>query len=125
MKAGPRHQYFLSLLLPQLHLALLRQAEPSSAATVRRPRDAGAGAPATRRALSAREREVVHWLQEGKSNADIAAILGLSPLTVKNHLQRIYQLLGARNRTEAVHRCAALRLLPQQREATGKGHFPA
>lgn len=120
MKPGPRHQYFLALLLPQLHLAVLRQMEAGMPARTR-----AVGAAPTRRALSARECEILQWLQEGKRNAEIGAILGLSPLTVKNHLQRIYQLLGARNRTEAVQRCSALRLLPPQRETTGQPHLPA
>ncbi len=101
MRPGVRHAYFLALLLPYLHLALVRLARPALA---RRP-DA---APATRRALSGREADIVHWLREGKRNEEIAAILGISALTVKNHLQRIYRLLEVRNRTEAVARCGAL-----------------
>ncbi|UUZ55510.1 helix-turn-helix transcriptional regulator [Massilia sp. H-1] len=75
-----------------------------------------AGAPARRapmaaaaRALSGREHDILRCLREGKKNAEIGAILGISALTVKNHLQRIYPLLGARNRTEAVARSHALR----------------
>ena len=95
MQPGPRQAYFLSLLLPQLHLALLRLA----------PAGAGcAAAPAQRRALSAREADILRWLREGKRNGEIALILGISALTVKNHLQRIYKLLGVRNRTEAAAR---------------------
>ena len=47
------------------------------------------------------------WLLEGKRNDEIGALLGMSGLTVKNHLQRIYKLLGVRNRSEAVARCTA------------------
>jgi transcriptional regulator EpsA len=102
MRPGPRHAYFLALLLPQLHLALERLARPA-------PARAGQGAPpapSARRALSAREADILRWLREGKRNHEIAAILGISALTVKNHLQRIYKLLEVRNRTEAVARCA-------------------
>jgi len=88
---GPRQAHFLALLLPHLHLALARLAAPAPRAAM------GGGA----RALSGRETEILQWLREGKKNAEIGAILGISALTVKNHLQRIYPLLGARNRTEA------------------------
>lgn len=98
MRPGPRHAYFLSLLLPHLHLALLRLAQSKPA------RPGGDPARAQRRALSAREADVLRWLREGKRNDEIALILGISALTVKNHLQRIYKLLGVRNRTEAVAR---------------------
>lgn len=51
--------------------------------------------------LAPREEEVMRWVAEGKSNAEIACILGISPLTVKTHLQRIYPKLGVENRTSA------------------------
>lgn len=56
------------------------------------------------RALSVtpRESEVLLWLSRGKSNADIAAILGLSPRTVDKHLEQIYKKMGVENRTAAV-----------------------
>ncbi len=53
-------------------------------------------------ALSPREREVFHWLAQGKANEEIATILGISPHTVKNHLDHIFQKLGVHNRVEAV-----------------------
>jgi transcriptional regulator EpsA len=98
-----RHAYFLALLLPHLHLALVRLAPPRRAAGI-----------APGRGLTARESEIVHWVRAGKRNDEIGALLGLSALTVKNHLQRIYKLLGVRNRTEAVARCASLRLLTEE-----------
>ncbi len=54
------------------------------------------------RLLTLREREIHHWLSEGKSNEDIAAILGISNHTVKNHLSHIFQKLGVENRHAAV-----------------------
>jgi DNA-binding CsgD family transcriptional regulator len=103
MRPGPRHGYFLELLLAHLHLALLRLPAPE-ARTVDAPP----------RALSAREAEIVGWLREGKSNEEMAQILGISALTVKNHLQRIYRLLGVGNRAHALARCLELRLLETQ-----------
>ena len=54
--------------------------------------------------LTAREREVLHWLGGGKTDRDIATILGISPRTVHKHLQRIYEKLGVETRTAAVVR---------------------
>jgi DNA-binding response OmpR family regulator/DNA-binding CsgD family transcriptional regulator len=51
--------------------------------------------------LTAREGEVLSWLSKGKSNRDIAEILGLSPRTVDKHLEQIYAKLGVENRTAA------------------------
>jgi DNA-binding NarL/FixJ family response regulator len=51
--------------------------------------------------LTAREGEVLSWLSKGKSNRDIAQILGLSPRTVDKHLEQIYAKLGVENRTAA------------------------
>ncbi|MGN6031113.1 MAG: LuxR C-terminal-related transcriptional regulator [Thermomicrobiales bacterium] len=52
--------------------------------------------------LSARELDVLLLAMQGMTNADIATQLFISPMTVKNHLARIYQRLGVRNRNEAV-----------------------
>jgi DNA-binding NarL/FixJ family response regulator len=51
--------------------------------------------------LTAREGEVLAWLSKGKTNRDIAQILGLSPRTVDKHLEQIYAKLGVENRTAA------------------------
>ena len=49
-------------------------------------------------ALSERQREVMMLLVEGLSNKEIARRLGISPETVKTHLARLYERLGARRR---------------------------
>lgn len=95
-----RHAYVLALLLPQLHLMLQYLVQLRT--------EARTGVLA--RAVSAREAEILHWVREGKSNDEIGQILGISGLTVKNHLQRLYRLLGVSNRTHAIARGAALRL---------------
>jgi DNA-binding response OmpR family regulator len=51
--------------------------------------------------LTSREGEVLSWLSKGKTNRDIAQILGLSPRTVDKHLEQIYSKLGVENRTAA------------------------
>jgi len=62
-------------------------------------------------ALSEREVEILHWVREGKSNHEIGMVLSISPLTVKNHIQRILKKLQASNRTQAVSKAMGLRLL--------------
>ncbi|MCG6206811.1 response regulator transcription factor [Rhodopseudomonas sp. HC1] len=56
---------------------------------------------ATEFGLTSRESEVLAWLSKGKTNRDIAQILGLSPRTVDKHLEQIYAKLGVENRTAA------------------------
>ncbi|MCH8861856.1 MAG: response regulator transcription factor [Proteobacteria bacterium] len=50
-----------------------------------------------------RQREVLGLLTEGLSNKVIAGKLDIREVTVKLHLKNIYKLLGAQNRTHAVH----------------------
>jgi DNA-binding NarL/FixJ family response regulator len=61
--------------------------------------------------LSAREREVLACLAQGRSNREIAAALSVTLATVKSHLVRIYAKLEASNRNEALGRAVALGLL--------------
>jgi DNA-binding CsgD family transcriptional regulator len=51
--------------------------------------------------LTQREAEVLHWVSGGKSNDDVARILGISSATVKKHLEHIYDRLAVANRTAA------------------------
>lgn len=52
--------------------------------------------------LSPREREILRWVGEGKRNSEIASILGISPLTIRKHLENIFAKLGVETRTAAV-----------------------
>lgn len=101
-----RHAYFLALLLPHLHLMVQHLAQWRAACAI-------ASVTVLTRPVSAREMEILHWVREGKTNDEIGQILGISGLTVKNHLQRLYRLLGVSNRTHAIARGAALRLFEQ------------
>jgi DNA-binding NarL/FixJ family response regulator len=67
--------------------------------------------PGTDEVLSAREMEVLTFMAEGASNADLAARLFVSVNTAKTHVGRILTKLDARSRTEAVARARALHLL--------------
>jgi DNA-binding NarL/FixJ family response regulator len=52
-------------------------------------------------ALSDREAQVLAWIARGKSNRDIATIIGLSPRTVTKHVEQIFAKLDVENRTSA------------------------
>ncbi len=54
--------------------------------------------------VTAREAEVLLWVAQGKSNADIATILGCAENTVKVHLSRIFEKCGFENRNAATVR---------------------
>lgn len=51
--------------------------------------------------LTLRQAEVLRWIAEGKTNDEIATILGCSANTVKMHLKDIFQRLGVHTRTAA------------------------
>lgn len=51
--------------------------------------------------LTAREREIVDLVAEGKTNAQIAAQLWVAPSTVKKHLEHVYEKLGVGRRAAA------------------------
>ena len=51
--------------------------------------------------LSRREAEVLSWVARGKTNPEIATILGTRPRTVSKQLEHVYQKLGVENRTAA------------------------
>jgi transcriptional regulator EpsA len=52
--------------------------------------------------LTARQMEIMKWVRQGKTNHEVGAIMGISPFTVKNHLQKIFQRLKVNNRVQAV-----------------------
>lgn len=52
-------------------------------------------------ALTPRETEVLSWLAKGKTNRDIADILGMSHRTVNKHLEHVFEKLGVETRSAA------------------------
>lgn len=89
-----RDAVLVRILTPHLH----------AAATALLQRAAGRCSPARDRnaPLSVREREVLAWVQAGKTNYEIGLILGISEFTVKNHMKRICSKLDAGNRAHAI-----------------------
>ena len=78
-------------------------------------RHAGNAAPAAVPAdlshyqLTPRELDVLAWIARGKTNRDIAEILGMSPRTVNKHLEHIFVKLGVETRAAAAALVASLR----------------
>jgi DNA-binding CsgD family transcriptional regulator len=97
-------------------VALRRLVERTAATDPGVRRDAGLrlgiplGAWGVLAALTPREREVVRWLAAGKTDRDIAALLGCSHRTVQKHLERVYAKLGVETRTAAVMRALGVRV---------------
>jgi transcriptional regulator EpsA len=101
---GEEQAFLLELIVPFLHLAWMRSQLARPLADIQ----ATAHTPDL---LTVREKEILRWIHVGKSNFEIGTILGISPLTVKNHVQKILRKLNVRNRTQAVGRALALRFL--------------
>lgn len=93
-EVGPDHAFLIKLLTPHLHFALARVMT-----TVEQYQGALCK---SRKALSERQRDILHWLHEGKTNWEIAKILDLSELNVKYHIDQIFVKLDVRSRAQAV-----------------------
>lgn len=101
----------LELLIPHLHMTYVR----THAMERELPMPAAAASlPVSETRLpgvTVRERQILHWVREGMSNQQIGDQLAISPLTVKNHVQKILRKLGASNRAQAVAMALQARLI--------------
>ena len=93
-EVGPQHAFLMKLMTPHLHFALAR--------VLGTLEDYQGNLSPCKKALSERQREILHWLHEGKTNWEIAKILNLSELNVKYHIDQIFQKLEVRSRAQAV-----------------------
>jgi len=104
----------VELLLPHLHstwqrvCAVEAEVPQLSAARLLQARAQLGGA---RPIVTERECQILSWVRDGKNNQQIGEVLGISPLTVKNHIQKILRKLGAANRAQAVAMAMESRLL--------------
>ncbi|MEO8039229.1 MAG: XrtB/PEP-CTERM-associated transcriptional regulator EpsA [Betaproteobacteria bacterium] len=99
----PRQGYLIEILLPHIHCAFVRMLGNERQEPLQRP-----GSDSL---VTAREIEILQWVREGKSNQEIGHILGISPLTVKNHVQKILKKLNVQNRAQAVARGISLSII--------------
>jgi LuxR family transcriptional regulator, maltose regulon positive regulatory protein len=61
--------------------------------------------------LAPRERTVLELIGEGRSNKEIARLLGIAPETVKSHVKRIFEKLSVGKRAQAIARAQSLGLV--------------
>lgn len=66
--------------------------------------DFSSAAPLESLGLSPREAEVLLWMAQGKADADIGLVLGISTATAKKHAAHLFQKLGVENRHAAAIR---------------------
>jgi DNA-binding CsgD family transcriptional regulator len=97
MRHDRRSAEMLEFVAPHLQLAVSRVLQGEDAA----------GNQVT---LSSREREVLDWLQQGKSSWEVSVILAISESTVNFHVTNIKRKLGATNRAQALAIAARLGL---------------
>lgn len=97
---------YIELLMPHLLATLARVLANEAHAQGASRRQPGIVSP--------REIEVLAWVRDGKTNDEIAEILGLSMLTVKNHLRHAMKKLVVRTRGQAVAKAIALGVLQAQ-----------
>jgi DNA-binding NarL/FixJ family response regulator len=76
---------------------------PDLAADLMRTAKNGSPRTADPELLTARQREVLQLLAEGKAAKEIAAVLGLSTRTVEDHKYRMMEALGIENSVELIH----------------------
>jgi transcriptional regulator EpsA len=100
-EVGAEHSFIMQILTPHLHHALAR-----SLTTV----DEYKGSLTNRRRLSERQRQILYWMHEGKTNWEIAKILNMSELNVKYHVYQIFIKLEVRSRAHAVSKARDLGL---------------
>jgi len=58
-----------------------------------------------------REREILALIAEGRTNAEVAKALWISPATVRKHLENAYTKLGVTTRTAAIYRARQHRVI--------------
>jgi len=71
--------------------------------------------PLLKLGLTARATETLLWLAQGKTNPDIATILGITESTVKKHVQEIFEKLGVETRGAATVRALEVLGSPSRR----------
>ncbi|MEJ0088844.1 MAG: response regulator transcription factor [Limisphaerales bacterium] len=70
--------------------------------------------PLLKLGLTPRAAEALLWAAQGKTNADIAIILGISESTVKKHMLEVFEKTGVETRSAAALRALELLSVPRQ-----------
>lgn len=82
-------------------LAAIRGRLARFARTPRRAPDFSSARPLEDLGLTPKQAETLLWVAQGKSNAEVAAILGVTEATAKKHLEHIFARLGVEKRGAA------------------------
>lgn len=90
------------MLAPEVTRRVLARFATGSVAAASVPEPVRAPATTLAEPLTEREAEVLELLADARSNAEIATALFIGEATVKTHVSRILQKLGARDRVQAV-----------------------
>ena len=101
-EVGQREVFLLKLLTPHLHLALVRALTTVQEFT---------RMTASHEALSERQKQILRWINEGKTNWEISQILEMTEKNVKYHIEQIFSKLSVRNRNQAVAKAFLLGIL--------------
>lgn len=104
-RPGQRHLDLIRILAPVMHEVLYRAIDYYG--TERKPV----------LALTEREREILHWVSQGKTNAEIASLVGLSENTVKHYVSGTFQRFGVCNRAQLVRQLVKM----ESQQAPGAG----
>lgn len=91
-RPGQRHLDLIRTLAPVMHEVLYRAIDYYG--TEREPDPV----------LTEREREILQWVSHGKTNAEIASLVGLSETTVKHYISGVFNKLSVSNRSQLVRR---------------------
>jgi DNA-binding CsgD family transcriptional regulator len=98
IKSEMRTDTILEVVIPHLHLALSKVCNKKQIES-------------NDIVLSAREKEVLDWVKQGKSSWEISVILCISESTVNFHIYNIMQKLGTINRPQSIAVAARLGLI--------------
>lgn len=99
-----RTAYIAELIVPHVHSAFIRVLSNERQVLATESRRAG-------RLITRRQEEILNHIKAGKTNFEIAEVLGCSPWTIKNHIQVILRKLDSHSRTHAIARAISLGIL--------------
>ena len=99
-----RLNHIVALLVPHVHSAFLRVLATERKAIASSSQRVG-------RLVTPRQEEILVLIKAGKTNSEIAELLGCSPWTIKNHIQAILRRLDSNTRTHAISRAMSLGIL--------------
>ena len=111
---GEGHRRQLKILIPHMHAAMLR---------ILHKIKADARAIRTDKTLTPRELEVLTWVCDGKTSAEIASILGIARSTVRNQIQSTLVKLRVNTRSQAVAKAIKKGLVVNRQQDSQFGGF--